>query len=167
MAIGTHAIPVSGGTGPVKNIFWNDGLVGVEMEPALASVALRAGIPGDAQGLEPLDEWQILQQVTLPEKLYIVIEHRARKYRDQRTGRIHIAPMPEEVRTGGLLGADMTAAIAFMKGGCHMSYSTIGQFFKEVVRLDLSRGVLCKATQKVSQALSAPYQQLLEHLQKS
>ncbi len=118
----------------------------------------------DAEGLEPLDDWYVLQQVTLPKKLYRVVEHRARKYRDRRTGRIHIAPIPEEVHTGGLLGADMTAAIAFMKGGCHMSYSTIGQFFKEVIRLDLSRGVLCKATQKVSQALSVPYQQLLEHL---
>ena len=58
----------------------------------------------------------------------------------------------------------MTAAVAFMNGACHMSYSTIQQFFKEVIRLDLSRGVLCKATQKVSQALSTRYQQLLEHL---
>lgn len=118
----------------------------------------------DAQGLEPLDEWYILQQLTLPKKLYTVIEHRARKYRDPRTGRIHIAPMPDDVRKGGLLAADMTAAVAFMKGGCHMSYSTIRQFFKEVMRLDLSRGMLCKATRKVSQALDRPYQQLLESL---
>jgi len=55
----------------------------------------------DAEGLEPLDEWQILQHVTLPEKLYMVIEHRARKYRDPQTGRIHIAPMPDQVRQGG------------------------------------------------------------------
>lgn len=118
----------------------------------------------DAEGLEPLDDWYVLQQVTLPEKRYTVIEHRARKYRDPQTGRIHIAPMPQDIRKGGLLAADMTAAVAFMKGGCHMSYSTIQQFFQEVLRLNLSRGVLCKATQKVSQALDRPYQQLLEHL---
>lgn len=118
----------------------------------------------DADGLEPLDDWYVLQQVTLPEKLYTVIEHRARKYRDPQTGRIHITPMPDDVRQGGLLAADMTAVIAFMKGGCHMSYSTIQQFFQEILRLDLSRGVLCKATQKVSQALDQPYQQLLEYL---
>ncbi|MCD6392800.1 MAG: IS66 family transposase [Planctomycetes bacterium] len=118
----------------------------------------------DAEALEPLDDWYVVQQVTLPEKCYTVVEHRARKYRDPRTGRIHIAPMPDEIRTGGLLGADITAAIAFMKGACHMSYSTIQQFFKEVIRLELSRGVLCKATQKVSQALSGPYQQLLDYL---
>lgn len=118
----------------------------------------------DAEGLEPLDDWYVLQQVTLPEKLYSVIEHRARKYRDPKAGRIHIAPMPDDIRKGGLLAADMTAVVAFMKGGCHMSYSTLQQFFQAVLRLDLSRGVLCKATQKVSQALDQPCQQLLEHL---
>lgn len=120
----------------------------------------------DAAGLQPLDEWRVVQQVHLPEKMYTVIEHRARKYLDPATGRIHIAPIPDEIRKGGLLGADMTAAIAFLKGGCHMSYTTIQQMFKEVFELDLSRGMLCKATQKVSQALHTPYQQLVERLPK-
>lgn len=118
----------------------------------------------DAQGLEPLDEWQVLQQIGLPERLYRVIEHRARKYLDPRTGQIHIAPMPADVRKGGLLATDMTAAVAFLKGGCHMSYRTLQRFFKEIMGLELSRGVLCKATQKVSQALEKPYQQLRDHL---
>jgi len=118
----------------------------------------------DAEGLQPLDQWHVLQQIALPEKLYRVIEHRARKYRNPQTGEIHIAPMPDEVRKGGLLAADMTAVVAFMKGDGHMSYSTLQRFFKEIVRLDLSRGVLCKATQKVSQALEKPYQQLRDHL---
>ncbi len=118
----------------------------------------------DATGLKPLDEWYVVQQVHLPEKMYTVIEHRARKYLDPVTGKIHIAPMPDEIRKGGLLGADMTAAIAFLKGGCHMSYTTIQQFFKELFELDISRGMLCKATQKVSQALNTPYQHLLARL---
>jgi transposase len=118
----------------------------------------------DAEGLEPLDQWHVLQQIALPEKLYRVIEHRARKYRNPRTGQIQIAPMPDEVRSGGLLAADLTAAVAFLKGGCHMSYSTLQRFFKEIVQLDLSRGVLCKATQKVSQALEKPYEQLRAQL---
>jgi transposase len=120
----------------------------------------------DAKGLKPLNEWYVVQQVHLPEKMYTVIEHRARKYLDPATGRIHIAPIPDEIRKGGLLGADMTAAIAFLKGGCHMSYTTIQQMFNEVFELDLSRGMLCKATQKVSQALQTPYQQIVERLPK-
>lgn len=118
----------------------------------------------DAVGLKRLDEWYVVQQVHLPEQMYTVIEHRGRKYLDPATGQIHIAPIPDEIRKGGLLGADMTAVIAFLKGGCHMSYTTIQQLFQEVFKLDLSRGMLCKATQKVSQALGTPYQQLIERL---
>ena len=118
----------------------------------------------DAKGLKPLDEWYIVQQVRLPEKMYNVIEHRARKYIDPVTGNIHIAPMPDEIRKGGLLGADITTAVGFMKGGCHMSYTTIQQFFKVLLELDISRGMLCKAAQKVSQSLQPAYEQLAERL---
>jgi len=54
--------------------------------------------------------------------------------------------------------------VAFMKGGCHMSYTTIQQFFREVIGLEVSRGLLCKATQKVSLSLQPAYQQLAERL---
>ena len=118
----------------------------------------------DAKGLKPLDEWFVIQQIELPEKMYKVIEHRARKYLDPVTGKIHIAPMPDEIRKGGLLGADMTASVAFMKGGCHMSYTTIQKFLKELFKLDVSRGMLCKAAQKVSQSLQPAYEQLAQRL---
>jgi len=118
----------------------------------------------DAVGLKPLDEWFVIQQIELPEKMYKVIEHRARKYLDPVTGKIHIASMPDHIRKGGLFGADITAAIAFMKGGCHMSYTTIQQFFKELFELDISRGMLCKATQKVSDSLRDAYERLVERL---
>jgi len=118
----------------------------------------------DAVGLQPLDQWFVIQQIELPEKMYKVIEHRARKYLDPVTGKVHIAPIPDEIRKGGLLGANITAAVAFMKGGCHMSYTTIQQFIGELMNLDISRGMLCKATQKVSQSLLPAYKQLAERL---
>jgi len=118
----------------------------------------------DAEGLKPLDEWFVIQQVELPEKMYRVIEHRARKYLNPVTTKIHIAPIPDEIRKGGLLSADITAAVAFMKGGCHMSYTTVQQFFKQSMKLDISRGMLCKAAQKVSQSLQPAYEQLAERL---
>ena len=118
----------------------------------------------DAEGLVPLDQWQVIQQITLPEKLFTVTEHRARKYVDPKTGMIHITPWPPEVAHGGLLGANMSAMIAFMKGGCHMSFSTIQQFYKEVMQLDLSRGLLSKAVQKVSQSLRPTYDSMIEQL---
>ena len=118
----------------------------------------------DAVGLKPLDEWFVIQQIELPEKMYRVIEHRARKYLDTATGKIRIAPIPAQIRRGGLFGADINAAVAFMKGGCHMSYTTIQQFFREIMKLDVSRGVLCKATQKVSLSLQPVYDEMFERL---
>ena len=118
----------------------------------------------DAEGLKPLDEWFVVQQIVLPEKMYKVIEHRARKYLDPVTGKKYIAAIPDEIRKGGLLGADLTAVIAFMKGSCHMSYTTIQQFFKELMKLDISRGMLCKATKKASTVLKPSYDQLTQSL---
>ena len=118
----------------------------------------------DLDGLIPLDDWYTVQQVTLPEKPYIVTEHRARKYLDPKTGHIIIASLPDDIQKSGLLGGNMTAMTAFMKGGCHMSFTTIQQFFKEVMHLDFSRGVLNKATQKVSASLKPAYQQIIERL---
>jgi transposase len=118
----------------------------------------------EAPGLEVLDEWYIFQQIKLPDKLYEVIEYRARMYRDPPTGKKFHAPLPEGVSDGGLLGADMTALAAFLKGVCHASYTTIEQFFNQVLHLAISRGMLCKATQKVSDALANCHHQLGERL---
>ena len=118
----------------------------------------------DAKGIKPLDEWFIIQQIVLPEKMYKVIEHKARKYLDPATGKIYIASLPNNIRKGGLLGADATAFVAFMKGRCHMSYTTIREFFKELMKLDISRGMLCKATQRTSKALKPSYDKLADRL---
>ena len=118
----------------------------------------------DAVGLTVLDEWLVIQQIELPEKMYYVTEHRARKYLDPVTGKIHIAPMPPGIRKGGLLGSGFSTMIAFMKAGCHASYSTIRQFCKEIYGLEISRGMLNKTIQKVSDALEAPYQWLFNRL---
>lgn len=116
-----------------------------------------------AKGLIALEQWHVVHQVTLPQKLYTVTEHRGRKYFDTRTGRI-ISSLPLEVVEGSLLGADITSMTAYMKGSCHMSYSTIKQFFKDIIKLDLSRGLLCKMVNKVSDALSCSHQQLAQAL---
>jgi len=118
----------------------------------------------DAIGLKPLNDWFVIQQIELPEQMYYITEHKARKYRDPMTGRIHIAPLPEAIRKGGLLGARFTGMIAFMKAGCHASYGTIRLFCREMYGLDISRGMLSKAVQKVSNALQEPYEQLCAQL---
>lgn len=118
----------------------------------------------DAAGLIPLDDWHVVQQITLPKKLYYVTEHRARKYLNPQTNEIVIAPLPADVAKGGLFGADMTAMTAFLKGECHMSFTTIQSFFEQVLDLKISRGLLCKKISGVAAALGPAYNELLTRL---
>jgi len=118
----------------------------------------------DVEGLKPLDEWFVIQQIELPEKMFHVTEHRARKYLDPLTGKIHLAPMPDEIRKGGLLGGRFTSMVAFMKSSCHASYGTIRQFCQEMYGVELSRGLLSKVVQKASDAFQIPYEELMNQL---
>jgi transposase len=120
--------------------------------------------PARFRGLVPLDEWSVLQQVELAQKLYTVTEHRARKYLDPRTGRIVIAPLPRGVQAAGLVGPRLTALAAYQKGDGHMSYTTIQRFWEEVLGLSISRSQLANVVQKVSAAFEKPYEQLREAL---
>ncbi|MBN2843163.1 MAG: IS66 family transposase [Sedimentisphaerales bacterium] len=115
-------------------------------------------------GLIPLDEWYVVQQVTLPQKLYYVTEHRARKYLNPQSNDIITASMPKEVLKGGLFGADITAMTAYLKGSCHMSFSTIKSFLEEIFKLKVSRGMLCKKVSIISDAFTPAYNELLERL---
>jgi len=107
---------------------------------------------------------RILQQVGLAEKLVEVHEHRSHARWCPRCEKLVFAPLPTEVRAAGLSEAGLTALVAYLKGVCHASFSTIRKFFRDVVKLQLSRGYLCKLINKVSTALEEPYKELLAHL---
>ncbi|MGQ9607646.1 MAG: IS66 family transposase [Thermogutta sp.] len=111
-------------------------------------------------GWKPLKRFRVVQQVELVEKPYRVTEHRARLYKNLRTGRVLAAPLPAEVRKGGLLGARLTALVGYQKGACHMSVETIRRFFSDVLRLPISHGQVVKTVQKVSVALGPCHDQL-------
>jgi transposase len=118
----------------------------------------------EAQGLQPLQRWRILQQVELVERPFVITEFRARQYRDRRTGQIITAALPPDVAATGLVGLRLSAAIAFQKAACHMSYSTIHHFWRDLAGLHLSRGQLAKVVQKVSRAIRRPYEELRDAL---
>jgi transposase len=120
--------------------------------------------PEEAKGLRPLSRWHVVQQAELVEKPFVITEYRARRYRDPRTGRIVIASLPPEVAAAGLVGPRLSAAIAFQKAACHMSYTTIQAFWRDLAGLDLSRGQLAKVVQKVSAAICRPYEELRDNL---
>ncbi len=109
---------------------------------------------------EPLDDFRTVQQVELVEKLFEVAEHRARLYRSRRTGEIVAAPLPAEVQHAGLVGPRLTALLAFQKGACHMSYTSIQTFASDVLGLSLSTGQIAKIIQKASDALGPLHEEL-------
>ena len=78
--------------------------------------------------------------------------------------KVHHAPLPAVVRKGGLVGPGLTAMIGYLKGGCHTSYSTIQSFLSDVMGCPLSAGLLAKVVHKVSDALEAPYLELIDVL---
>ena len=117
-----------------------------------------------SKGLVPLEEWFVLQQVDLADKLYVVTEHRVRKYLNPRTGRIVMAPLPEAVKAAGLVGPRLSALASYQKGACHMSYSTIQRFWREVLEIPISRSQLVNVVQKASAAFAEPYAQLRQAL---
>jgi hypothetical protein len=66
-----------------------------------------------------------------------------------------------QVERGGLVGPKLTALIAFMKGFCHASFSTIRKYLRDVAGVTVARGTLSKIIEKVSAALEGAYEELL------
>jgi transposase len=107
---------------------------------------------------------RIVQQIEIvPPPLHIE-EHRAVPGWCPHCQKAHYAPLPAVVERGGLAGPRLTALIAYLKGACHASYSTVRKFLRDVAQVCISRGQLAKIIAKVSQALDAPYQELLDKL---
>ena len=107
---------------------------------------------------------EVLQQAEIPETPTIVTEHQGLAYWCPRCNKLHVAPVPEAVKKAGLFGPRLTALVAFMKGVCHASFSTIRKFLRDVVQVKISRGYLAKLIAKVSQSLAPAYARLFERL---
>src|SRR3954454_8433713 len=121
--------------------------------------------PDCGRGLRPAgDDVRVVQQVEIAQVPILIEEHRSHPGWCPHCCRVHYAPLPVVVERGGLAGPRLTTLIAYLKGACHASYSTIRKFLRDVVQLTIARGQLAKIITKVSQALDAPYQELLEQL---
>ena len=109
---------------------------------------------------------RVLQQVEIIEVPLRIEEHRGLAYWCGHCRRVHYASVPPNIVRAGLAGPRLTALVAFLKGVCHASFSTIRRFLRDVVGVTLSRGQLAKLVQKVSASLEATYQELLRALPK-
>ena len=107
---------------------------------------------------------RVVQQVDIREVPLSIEEHRSHPGWCPHCQKMYEAPLPPGIARGGLIGPSLTTLIAYLKGACHASFSTIRKFLRDVVRVTISRGQLARIIAKVSQALERPYEELLEGL---
>jgi transposase len=111
-----------------------------------------------------LSQPRVIQQVDVQEPPLSIQEHRGHPGWCPCCEKLYEAPLPIAIERGGLVGPKLTTLIAFLKGVCHASYSTIRKFIRDVVHLTISRGQLAVIIGKVTRALEQPYQGLLGSL---
>jgi len=117
----------------------------------------------DSQEVERLsliatDQFDTIQQIELPDCPVIVTEHRFRLY-ESPGGDIYYAHVPE-VQNQPIFGPRLLATIGWMKSCAHSSYTTIEQYFGDVLNVPVSRGYLSKlCTGIVADSLSAAYEE--------
>jgi transposase len=107
---------------------------------------------------------RVVQQIDIEAVPIRIEEHRGLAGWCPQCRKVHYAALPSGIDKGGLVGPRLTTLIAYLKGACHASYTTIRKFLRDVVGVCISRGQLAKVIGKVSQALDAPYEGLLENL---
>jgi transposase len=107
---------------------------------------------------------KVVQQVDVQKPPLVIEQHTSPEYWCVHCAKSYKAPMPAHIEKGGLVGVEVTALIAFMKGVCHASYSTTRTFLRDVVGVTISRSELNKIIGKVSAALEKPYEELLQLL---
>ena len=107
---------------------------------------------------------RIVQQIDIVQPPLEISEHCALPYWCPACCCVHFAALPGDVELGGLLGPRLTAFIAYLKGFCHASYSTIRIYLRDVLKVKVSRGLLNKVIAKVSAALDEPYEEILLRL---
>lgn len=118
---------------------------------------------GLTQGSQPA---RVLQHVELLDIPVEKEEHSSYAQWCPHCKRTFVAPFADELRKAGLIGPRLTALVGFLKGACHMSFSTIRKFFRDVIRVSISRGMLRKLVGKVSASLEDPYEALAAMLRK-
>lgn len=105
-----------------------------------------------------------LQQIELVEQPVVIDEHQSFGQTCLDCGQSHHCPIPDDIRQAGLVGPCLTALIGWLKGVCHMSIGKIKKYCRDVIGVQLSRGMIQKLVAKVSLSLADPYDALLAAL---
>lgn len=110
------------------------------------------------------DEPLVQQSVSLPEKPYLVHEIKRHPGYCAQCDKTHYKPMPEGFAKGQFFALDMQAEVAYLKSACHMSYTSIKKYLKEVRGISVSRGYLAKVVKHMTKSLEIPYEELRQIL---
>jgi transposase len=104
------------------------------------------------------------QQMDLDPHPVHVDEHRRIGQWCEKCQKLHYPALPEELVKAGLVGPRLTALVGWLHGVCHMSVSSVRKYFRDVIGIRISRGMLSKLIRKVSESLQDPYDELLRLL---
>ena len=103
-------------------------------------------------------EFDIIQQIELPESPIHVTNHQLALYRDSQ-GNLY-RPDSSEL-DGPIFGPRLLATIGWLKSVGHLSYSTLETWMEDVLQVPVSRGYLAKlCTGTISASLSDAYDEL-------
>src|SRR3954466_16257613 len=117
--------------------------------------------PTCGHGLQPSTAApRVVQQIEIHEVPLSIEEHCSHPAWCPHCQKLHYATLPLTIERGGLVGPRLTTLIAYLKGACHASFSTIRKSLRDVVQVTISRGQLAKIIGKVSEALEQPYGEL-------
>ena len=111
-------------------------------------------LSAEASPSDPPPTWH--QVTELPPVLVIVTEHQGHGRTCQACGHVTWSRIPAEVLAHAF-GARLTAAVAYLSGGCHASKRTIEGIAGTLLGVSLSLGSVVKAEQEVAAALEGPY----------
>jgi transposase len=109
---------------------------------------------------------KVIQQaeLPLPSEMISVVGFRSHACWCKKCKQVHYAPFDQAAHRAGLMGARLTALVAYLKGACHCSYSTIRKFIRDVLAIQISRGYLVKLIAKASASLKDAYDALADRL---
>lgn len=149
-----------GHQGIVHNPFTKEEIDKIEKQTVLAQCPDCQGSVSEVSKHDP----KIQQVVELVEKPVCITEYIRSAFFCSSCNKIHYALLPEGVIENQLLGVRLQSLIGFMKSTLHCSYSGIQETLKDVFKISVCRGLLCKTISRINETIEVPYNQLHEHI---
>src|SRR3954449_7310284 len=101
--------------------------------------------PSCGHGLQPTTTApRVVQQIEIQEVPLSIEAHCSHPAWCPHCQKLRHASLPLTIERGGLVGPRLTTLIAYLKGPCHASFSTLRKFLRDVVQVTVSRSQLVK-----------------------